>query len=168
MSRAALAAELILMLCVLVGCGGSGGPKPGTFQDGYACLTGETYDGGLVAGCDEFLFYDDMVSAAERPRPRQRKATKGGKATKAGPDAREQGIDQVLEIIFSLSVDYEPLWGSMVKQAIKRRKPGFNESYYGFRAFSQLLEAAERQGLVELELDDRSGGYIVRAVYLDE
>ena len=56
---------------------------------------------------------------------------------------------------------------SLVKQTLKRRKPGFNESYYGFRAFSQLLEAAERQGLITLEHDKRSGGYIVKAVYPD-
>ena len=61
----------------------------------------------------------------------------------------------------------ETIWGSMIKQTLKRRKPGFNESYYGFRAFSQLLEAAERQGLIKLEHDERSGGHIVRAVYPD-
>ena len=61
----------------------------------------------------------------------------------------------------------ETIWGSMVKQTLKRRKPGFNESYYGFRAFSQLLEEAERQGLITLEHDKRSGGYKVKAVYPD-
>ena len=56
----------------------------------------------------------------------------------------------------------ERIWGSMVKQALKRRNPGFNESYYGFRAFSDLLEEAEKKGLLKLEDDEKSGGYVVR------
>ena len=56
----------------------------------------------------------------------------------------------------------ERIWGSMVKQALKRRMPGFNESYYGFGAFSDLLEEARARGFVELERDEKSGGYIVR------
>ena len=58
----------------------------------------------------------------------------------------------------------ERIWGSMIKQALKRRKPGFNESYYGFRAFSDLLEDAEKKGLIKLDPDEKSGGYIVRAI----
>ena len=58
----------------------------------------------------------------------------------------------------------ETIWGSMVKQALKRRKPGFNESYYGFRAFSDLLEEAAKRKLVTLERDEKSGGYLVRPV----
>jgi hypothetical protein len=50
----------------------------------------------------------------------------------------------------------------MVKQALKRRKPGFNESYYGFRAFSDLLEEAEGKNLIKLEPDEKSGGYLIR------
>jgi hypothetical protein len=57
----------------------------------------------------------------------------------------------------------ERIWGSMIKQAIKRRHPGFNETYYGFKAFSDLLEEAEQKGLIKLEPDEKSGGYIVRA-----
>ena len=56
----------------------------------------------------------------------------------------------------------ERVWGSMVKQALKRRNPGFNESYYGFRAFSDLLEEAEKKGLIKLEADEKSGGYVVK------
>ena len=58
----------------------------------------------------------------------------------------------------------EKIWGSMVKQTLKRRKPGFNESYYGFRSFNRLLEEARDRGLIELELDDKSGGYTVRSL----
>jgi hypothetical protein len=50
----------------------------------------------------------------------------------------------------------------MVKQALKRRRPGFNESYYGFRSFNGLLQEAERRGTLKLEHDDKSGGYIIR------
>ena len=57
----------------------------------------------------------------------------------------------------------DKIWGSMIKQTLRRRKPGFNESYYGFRSFGQLLEAAGQQGLVELQHDDRSGGFLVTA-----
>jgi hypothetical protein len=56
----------------------------------------------------------------------------------------------------------------MVKQALKRRKPGFNESYYGFRSFNALLEAAEKGGTITLERDEKSGGYIVRLSGVDE
>ncbi len=58
----------------------------------------------------------------------------------------------------------EKIWGSMIKQAIKRQRPGFNESYHGFRSFSDLLEEARTQRLIDLEKDEKSGGYIVRAV----
>ena len=55
----------------------------------------------------------------------------------------------------------EKIWGSMIKQALKRRNPGFNESYHGFKSFSGLLEEAQARGLISLERDDKSGGYIV-------
>ena len=67
-----------------------------------------------------------------------------------------------LDALFAERGEGERIWGSMVKQALKRRNPGFNESYYGFRAFSDLLEEAEKRNLVSLERDEKSGGYIVR------
>lgn len=57
----------------------------------------------------------------------------------------------------------DKLWGSMVKQTLKRRRPGFNETYYGFRSFNQLLEEAALRGLLAIERDERSGGYTVQA-----
>jgi uncharacterized protein (TIGR00288 family) len=131
----------------------------------------------LTANCDEFIFYDDLVREREKRKRPPKPATPRKKGTEKQPVKKEdeeklqRALDLIVETIDMLIEERgeeETLWGSMVKQAIKRRKPGFNESYYGFRAFSQLLEAAEKQGLVELELDKRSGGYIVRAVYLDE
>jgi hypothetical protein len=62
----------------------------------------------------------------------------------------------------------EKIWGSMVKQALKRRKPGFNESYYGFRSFNNMLEEAARTGSLVLERDEKSGGYIVRLAAPEE
>ena len=131
----------------------------------------------LTANCDEFIYYDDLVRKREERKKRRKPSTPKKKGAAKQPAKRED--DERLQRAFDLIVETidmlieergeeETLWGSMVKQAIKRRKPEFNESYYGFRAFSQLLEAAEKQGLVELELDERSGGYIVRAVYLEE
>lgn len=131
----------------------------------------------LTANCDEFIFYDDLVRKEEKrkraPRPsRAKKKEAAIQAPKKEEDDRlQRAFDMVVETIDMLIEERgeeETLWGSMVKQAIKRRKPGFSESYYGFRTFSQLLEAAEEEGLVELELDQRSGGYIVRAVYIED
>jgi uncharacterized protein (TIGR00288 family) len=132
----------------------------------------------LTANCDEFIFYDDLVRTREKrkrpvksPRPMKKGTTKSTTKKKDDDERRQKALDLVVETIdmlIEVRGEEEKLWGSMVKQAIRRRKPGFNESYYGFRAFSQLLEAAEKQGLVKLERDDRSGGYIVRAVYLEE
>jgi hypothetical protein len=62
----------------------------------------------------------------------------------------------------------EKIWGSMVKQTLKRRNPGFNESYFGFRTFSDLLEDAEKHKLLALEPDQKSGGYIIRRVSREE
>ena len=109
----------------------------------------------LVGGCDEFIFYDDLVSAAQRSRPRQRDA-------KEKVDKKEEGVDRLLEIIFSLVVEYEPLWGSLVKQTLRRVNPGFNESNYGFNSFGDLLKAAEKRGYIELDYDRERGNYKIR------
>ena len=60
----------------------------------------------------------------------------------------------------------EKIWGSMIKQTLKRRKPGFSESYYGFRSFSQLLEEAQARGILELEPEEKSGGYIIKSCHV--
>ncbi|MBK8768384.1 MAG: OST-HTH/LOTUS domain-containing protein [Burkholderiaceae bacterium] len=82
-------------------------------------------------------------------------------------DRRLQALELVVGMIEALAAergDGEKIWGSMVKQTLKRRKPGFNESYYGFRSFNRLLEEARDRGLIELDLDDKSGGYTVRSL----
>ena len=86
-------------------------------------------------------------------------------------DAEEQRVEHALDLVVdtleALAEERgadERIWGSMVKQTLKRRKPGFNEAYYGFRSFNRLLEEARDRGLIELELDDKSGGYVVRSL----
>ena len=127
----------------------------------------------LIANCDEFIFYDDLIRIAKRRKPAKKK-TSGRKengdrvSKKTTQDARaEKAYEQVLETIDDLLSergDEDKIWGSMVKQALKRRKPGFNESYHGFRSFSKLLEQMETQGMLALEHDEKSGGYIITSV----
>ena len=166
----------------------------------------------LIANCDEFIYYDDLVrerkqaarrttakkstakSVAEEPRTggdgvaagrrRTRTAKKATGAeetalvaepvepseTHADGDRVQQALDLVVGTIEALAGERggdERIWGSMVKQAIKRVKPGFAESYYGFRSFNALLEEAAARGLVALESDPKSGGYVVRLTASD-
>jgi uncharacterized protein (TIGR00288 family) len=136
----------------------------------------------LIANCDEFIYYDDLVRAQKRKAPAKKRATKAAaasapegtaeapaeaKAAKKSTDEerRQEAMDLVVGTIEALIAergDEERIWGSMVKQALRRRKPGFNESFYGFRSFNELLEDAARHGLVMLERDGKSGGYLVR------
>jgi len=127
----------------------------------------------LIANCDEFIFYDDLIRIVKRRKPAKKKASgckeNGERATqKSAQDARaEKAYEQVLETIDGLLSergDEDKIWGSMVKQALKRRKPGFNESYHGFRSFGKLLEQMETLGMLALEHDKKSGGYIVTSV----
>ena len=118
----------------------------------------------LINTCDEFIYYDDLI------RAREKRAAADPPARKKTPkrkDRMQEGIDLALETAEALNAERggkEKLWGSMIKQALKRRRPGFNESYYGFDSFSRLLEEARDRGQVQLELDERSGGYIIRDV----
>jgi uncharacterized LabA/DUF88 family protein len=127
----------------------------------------------LTANCDEFLFYDDVVREQEQQKKRAAKhatsTTTGGTPHKTAkhrePDKRQEALDMILETLEALSAERgaeDNIWGSMVKQALKRRQPGFNESYYGFRSFSELLEEAEKRQLLALEHDEKSGGSILR------
>jgi uncharacterized protein (TIGR00288 family) len=116
----------------------------------------------LIANCDEFIYYDDLVRQDEQKR---RAAKKRKESAPAAEDKKQEAFDQVLGTVEALMAERgaeEKIWGSMVKQALKRRNPGFNESYYGFRAFSDLLEEAEKKGLIRLEPDEKSGGYVIR------
>ena len=200
----------------------------------------------LIANCDEFIFYDDLVreqrrrapakrgaqkavaktatksadkaekttvptaasAAVDKPASRRRRGTKGGTRAAAGEsstetsathsdaaaadvpiyeifpeaaapesavpdgpaeageeDRRQHGIDLVVETLEGLLAERgadDTVWGSMVKQTLKRRQPGFNESYYGYRSFNALLEDAQSRGLLALTRDEKSGGFKVR------
>jgi len=153
----------------------------------------------LIANCDEFIYYDDLVrkeeqrsgrrrAPAKQAAPRQASqgqagSTPSGSAAEADAPAepaparksaassdeerKQEAFELVLATIEALAEDREEnerIWGSMIKQALKRQRPGFNESYHGFRSFSQLLEEAQARKLIELEKDEKSGGYLVRAV----
>jgi uncharacterized LabA/DUF88 family protein len=133
----------------------------------------------LISNCDEFIYYDDLVRDQQSTKKRQQKrepkkapanqesSSKKKPAPKPEEDRAEQAIALLLETaeaIYAERGDREKLWGSMIKQTLKRRRPGFNESFYGFRSFSELLEEAQKRGQLELEMDERSGGYVIRAL----
>jgi len=165
----------------------------------------------LIANCDEFIYYDDLVRKEEQRRGRRKAPAKQGSgrqpaaaATPAPPapaalavveaaqpaapgaevapveaapaasppakteeEKKQEAFDLVLATIEALAEDREEdekIWGSMIKQALKRQRPGFNETYHGFKSFSQLLEEAQARKLIEIEKDEKSGGYVVKAV----
>ena len=142
----------------------------------------------LMRNCDEFIFYDDLVREAEINRRKRRRAparkaapaASGNVANEAAvveaPKAKEEdrlqaGIDLIIETADAMHAERGEegiLWGSMIKQALKRRRPEFNESYYGVRSFNKLLEEAQARGHLDLELDERSGGYIIRRIAHEE
>lgn len=132
----------------------------------------------LIANCDEFIFYDDLVQSArpaKKVKPKAatdkktapRKKSRQKNSTTKATDRAQEAIDLVLdttEALYTERGDRGKVWGSMIKQTLKRRRPGFNESFYGFNSFSDLLEEAESRKALELERDERSGGYIVKSV----
>ena len=109
----------------------------------------------LIGGCDEFIYYDDLVRQAEKPKPTQSKKASDGPAAEAA--------EKVLQIVRSLERDYDTVWGSMVKQATRRVFPGFNEEYYGQASFADLLEDLREKGYLEIDFDEKRGNYVVRS-----
>jgi uncharacterized LabA/DUF88 family protein len=133
----------------------------------------------LIANCDEFIFYDDLVRESQRTvakretaRPAQQPA-----AAKRAPNEekrpkedletrRTKAVEiavQTFDALASERGDSGKIWASVLKNAIKRRKPDFNETYYGFRAFGNLLEEAQARGLLEFGRDEKSGAYVYRS-----
>jgi uncharacterized protein (TIGR00288 family) len=108
----------------------------------------------LISAADEFIYYDDLVRRETRPKPKPARAKK--------PSKKDEGVEQVMEILRSLDRDYDQVWGSMVKQTIRRVHPGFNEQYYGFDSFAALLQDLAERDLVELDHDEQRGNYLVR------
>ncbi|MCA8099371.1 NYN domain-containing protein [Burkholderia contaminans] len=132
----------------------------------------------LVANCDEFIFYDDLVREQQRTlakREQQQRAGNGGAKRPDEPAAsRKHDLDarkaeaialavETFDALASERDDVGKIWASVLKSAIKRRKPDFNESYYGFRAFGNLLDEAQARGLLEVGRDDKSGAFVSRA-----
>jgi uncharacterized protein (TIGR00288 family) len=141
----------------------------------------------FINNCDEFIYYDDLVRR-DPSRSRRRSAAAArppaaapvsaetpladappndaGAAENKGPDLID-ALDLIAETLEALAEERggsEPIWGSMIKQAIKRRHPGFNERAYGFKSFNDLLADGEKRGLLALRADEKSGGYMVRVV----
>ncbi|MEK7704551.1 MAG: NYN domain-containing protein [Myxococcota bacterium] len=140
----------------------------------------------LIDNCDEFILYDDLVRAktqtkrgdqrrtktkVDKEPAKEKPATKGtkvaepkGKVEAESEEAtlKEDALELVVDTAESLLRDRDDsLWGSMVKQTLKRKRPSFSETYYGYRSFNLLLEDAQRRGLLVVEKDAKSGGYII-------
>jgi uncharacterized protein (TIGR00288 family) len=131
----------------------------------------------FINNCDEFIYYDDLVRKAPSKARRRSAAAPAanrepaaGAAEKAAPSDNKapdlaEAFDLVVETLAGVigeRGENEPIWGSMIKQTIKRRHPGFNERAYGFRSFNDLLAEAQKRGLLTLRPDEKSGGYTVR------
>ena len=124
----------------------------------------------FIKNCDEFIYYDDLVrkSPAKKTTKKKvaRKAAKkktAGRKSSEGPPT-EAALEQVADTFEALLEERgndEAIWGSMIKQALKRRNPGFNERAHGFRSFNEVLLGAEEHGFLKLEADERSGGYTI-------
>ncbi|MFZ2854859.1 MAG: NYN domain-containing protein [Rhodocyclaceae bacterium] len=130
----------------------------------------------LIANCDEFIFYDDLVRESQRSAARRdtrdappapKRSLEEDKRRKEELESRKSKAIELAVATFDALVaergDSGKIWASMLKEAIKRRKPDFNESYYGFRAFGNLLEEAQARGLLEFGRDEKSGAYVYRS-----
>ena len=132
----------------------------------------------LIANCDEFIYYDDLVRAKEQEKAKTAKRRAPAKKKTSTAKSKEEGDDEdrsgegialVVNMAEELLADRggeDKVWGSMIKQTLKRRQPGFSESYYGFKSFNQLLEEAGRRKLLTFQRDEKSGGYVITSVAL--
>ena len=129
----------------------------------------------LIANCDDFIYYDNLIqrrkpskkNTSKTPR-KPAKTSTSNPAPEPEPESEEDRKQQAMDLIVSTYEalqaergDQGKIWGSMVKQALKRRKPGFSESYYGFKSFGDMLKAAEALRVLDLQSDEKSGGYII-------
>jgi uncharacterized protein (TIGR00288 family) len=131
----------------------------------------------LIANCDEFIYYDDLVrdregervnaSRRENREPQVRRTPEEEKNRREKLEARKTKAVEIVAATFAdMSADRgesERIWASVLKEVIKRRNPGFNESYFGFRSFGNLLEEAANRGLLGFGRDEKSGAYVTRA-----
>ena len=112
----------------------------------------------LIGSCDEFIYYDDLIREVAK-----KKKTRSRKKVEPEQEKLQDASDKVVEIVQSLERDYDTVWGSMVKQTIRRVYPSFSESYYGAGSFADLLEQVQKEGRVEIEFDEARGNYVVRS-----
>jgi uncharacterized protein (TIGR00288 family) len=150
----------------------------------------------LSANCDEFIFYDDLVReqkakrkpAVKKPPVKATPATENArvaapktvgekpeekpeeKSDDRQEERRQEGFDLIVETIEALVAERgeEKMWGSMVKQTMKRRKPGFNESFYGYRSFKEMVEDAQKHNMLQIVRDEKPGQYTIRLPQNDE
>ena len=105
----------------------------------------------LISNCDEFIFYEDLV-----------RETRALPSIENLPEKKQELFRLMLDSLQALvRENYDVIWGSMIKQTMQRKQPYFNESYYGYKSFSELLEDAQRLGLLSMKKDAKSGGYII-------
>jgi len=148
------------------------------------CGVKNSTSGLLMGSCDEFLYYDDLAKVADvkaqknaskhasktvsKKAPSKKKASKSKSPSVTSgdtdTDTDTDAIDLMLETLESMSQDYDEIWGSMIKQALRRVHPDFNEVNAGYRNFAELLQEAEREGCVRLQYDERRGNYRVDLV----
>lgn len=118
----------------------------------------------LSANCDEFIFYDDLVREQKVSRtPSEKKSATVASAAKP-LNKRQEALDFIVETLEALSAERgedEKMWGSMVKQTMKRRRPGFTESAYGYQSFRELVEDAQKQKLLVMVRDEKTGQYTI-------
>ena len=126
----------------------------------------------LVKSCDEFIYYDDLVRAEEQRRAAPQQAARAPRAkhkksentAPKAEDRRGEALDlltRTIDDVVEERGEDAKIYGSALKSTLKRRHPGFDERYYGFRAFSDLLKAAQDDGLLTFEQDEKSGNSIV-------
>jgi len=125
----------------------------------------------LSANCDEFIFYDDLVreQEAKQKRAEKKAPVKAGKTkpsvARGEDDKRQEALDFIVETVEALIAERgadEKIWGSLVKTTMQRRKPGFTESSYGYRSFKELVEDAQRNKMLLVVRDEKSGQYTIR------
>ena len=135
----------------------------------------------LSANCDEFIFYDDLVRACEtRKKPVVKKAVSKAstsiKDSKAADinmedERRTEVFDFLIETVEALIAERgsdEKIWASMVKSTMQRRRPGFNESTFGYRSFKELVEDAQRQKMLMIVRDEKATQYTIRLPLHDD
>jgi len=135
------------------------------------CGVRESTSDLLIRNCDEFIYYDSLVDAvqkvqttrqsASKKRPQRKQPAKKGAKESGSDDQHDVALDKLMQVVASLEDDYDPLWGSLVKQTLRRVDPGFRERSYGFQTFADLLEEAQSAGLITLQYDDERGNYKV-------